>query len=186
MSSPLKGQDYAEAEPDEPAQQIYHTLLSLYLKPQHPHKPQLEPALNLLSKHGSRLPATSTLGLIPDDLPVSALEAYFRGRIRSANSLVNESRIVAGLRKAEQVATAARLTIGDDMPGGQGGKNRHVTITDERHCVVCHKRLDGGRRFGNTVVAALPDNTVVHYACLDAALGRKVDNARAPSWARNS
>ena len=49
---------------------IYHTLLSLYLKPAPPQKPKLVPALGLLSKHGSRLPAASTLGLIPDDLPV--------------------------------------------------------------------------------------------------------------------
>ncbi|KAL3963778.1 hypothetical protein ACCO45_000782 [Purpureocillium lilacinum] len=152
---------------------IYHILLSLYLKPPPPHEPQLEPALDLLSKHGSRLPATSTLGLIPDELPVGALEAYFRGRIRSANSLVNESRIVAGLRKAEFISTAARLHLGDDVDGGQGGRNRHVTITDERHCVVCHKKLGGGMRIGGSVVAVLPDNTVVHYGCLSRATGQR-------------
>ncbi|KAK5988669.1 Vacuolar morphogenesis 6-like protein [Cladobotryum mycophilum] len=164
---------------------IYHTLLSLYLQPPSPHKPNLEPALDLLSKHGGRLPAASTMGLIPNDLPISSLEAYFRGRIRSANSLVNESRIVAGLRKAEGIAVAARLQLGDDVPGGQGGRNRHVTITDERHCVVCHKKLGGGMRVGGSVVAVLTDNTVVHYGCLNRATGYKEGSgARAPSWGR--
>ncbi|RDA83651.1 hypothetical protein CP532_4662 [Ophiocordyceps camponoti-leonardi (nom. inval.)] len=171
---------------EDPAKSIYHTLLSLYLKPPTPHKQQLEPALDLLSKHGSRLPANSTLGLVPDDLPVSALEAYFRGRIRSVTSLVNESRIVAGLRKAEGISVAARLHLGDDAAGAQGGRNRHVTISDERHCVVCHKKLGGAMRIGGSVVAVLPDNTAVHYGCLNRATGQKADRLQAPSWARGS
>ncbi|KAK0386952.1 hypothetical protein NLU13_5265 [Sarocladium strictum] len=172
--------DQEEATPS-----IYHTLLSLYLKPPPPNEPSLEPALDLLSKHGSRLPATSTLSLIPDDLPVHSLESYFRGRIRSANSLVNETRIVAGLRKAEGISIAARLHLGDDAPGKQGGRNRHVTITEERHCVVCHKKLGGGAgRMGGVVVAVLPDNTAVHYGCLSRATGQKKEPARAPSWGR--
>ncbi|KAM4066919.1 SPX domain-containing protein [Hirsutella rhossiliensis] len=170
--------------PEDATKSIYHTLLSLYLKPPRPHKEQLEPALDLLSKHGSRLPATSTMGLIPDDLPVSALEAYFRGGIRSVTSLVNESRVVAGLRKAESISVAARLHLGDDEAGGQGGRNRHVTITDERHCVVCHKKLGGAMRIGGSVVAVLPDNTAVHYGCLSRATGQKSARVRAPSWGK--
>lgn len=140
---------------------IYQTLLSLYLNPPPPHKPNLPPALSLLSKHGSRLPAASTLSLIPDMLPVSDLESYFQGRIRSANSAVNASRIIAGLRQTELVASQALLLLGDGVPGGQGGRNRRVIISDERVCGVCHKRL------GGSVVAALPDNSVVHYGCLN-------------------
>ncbi|KAH6605002.1 hypothetical protein Trco_006709 [Trichoderma cornu-damae] len=192
----FKMKDYVKAEesqapsttpsddPDEAASSVYHTLLSLYLQPPPPHKPNLEPALDLLSKHGSRLPATSTLGLIPNDLPVGSLEAYFRGRIRAANSLVNESRIVAGLRKAEGISVAAELQLGDVKSGGQGGRNRHVIITDERHCVVCHKKLAGGMRMGGSVVAVLTDNTVVHYGCLSRATGSKADGLRKPSWGR--
>ena len=171
-------------DPDEATPSIYHTLLSLYLQPAPPNEPNLGPALDLLSKHGSRLPATSTLGLIPDDLPVKDLESYFRGRIRAVNSLVNESRIIAGLRKSEGISVAARLHLGDDKEGGQGGRNRHVTITDERHCVVCHKKLGGGMRIGGSVVAVLPDNTVVHYGCLGRATGQRSETARAPSWGR--
>jgi hypothetical protein len=169
---------------DDSAPSIYHTLLSLYLQPASPHKKNLDPALDLLSKHGSRLPATSTLGLIPDDLPVKDLESYFRGRIRGVNSLVNQSRIVAGLRKAEGISVAARLHLGDDKAGNQGGRNRHVTITEERHCVVCHKKLGGSMRIGGSVVAVLPDNTVVHYGCLNRVTGQKPEKSKAPSWGR--
>ncbi|KAH8903993.1 hypothetical protein BR93DRAFT_883671 [Coniochaeta sp. PMI_546] len=147
-------------DPDIPQQSIYHTLLSLYLTPPNSQPAQLGPALDLLSKHGSRLPAESTLSLIPDTLQVSQLESYFRGRMRSANSVVNETRIVAGLRKTELVTSQALLLLGDGVPGGQGGRNRRVVIAEERVCGVCHKRL------GGSVVAVLPDNSVVHYGCL--------------------
>ncbi|KAI8625088.1 SPX-domain-containing protein [Xylariaceae sp. FL1651] len=120
--------------PDDPdaTPSIYHTLLSLYLTPPPPHKPNLEPALSLLSRHGSRLPATSTLSLIPDTLPVADLESYFRGRIRAANSVVSETRIVEALRKTQLVNTQALLLLGDGIPGGQGGRNRRVVIGEER------------------------------------------------------
>ncbi|KYK58445.1 AvaB protein [Drechmeria coniospora] len=183
-SSSALPQGTETVESDDPTKSIYHVLLSLYLKPQPPHEPQLGPALDLLSKHGSRLPATSTLGLIPDDLAVGALEDYFRGRIRSANSLVNQSRIEANLRKTESISIAARLHLGDDAANGQGGRNRHVIITDERHCVVCHKKLGGGMRIGGSVVAVLPDNVVVHYGCLGRVTGQKADSLRAPNWGK--
>ncbi|KAI0423695.1 AvaB protein [Xylaria sp. FL1042] len=174
--SPTVDQD----EPDATTS-IYHTLLSLYLTPPPPHKPNLDPALSLLSRHGSRLPATSTLSLIPDTLPVGDLASYFRGRIRAANSVVSETRIVEALRKTQLVNTQAVLLFGDETSGsGQGGRNRRVVIPEERVCGVCHKRL------GNSVVAVLPDNSVVHYGCLGKGQGRSTSRPRvAGSWGRH-
>ncbi|CAK7203257.1 Vacuolar morphoproteinsis protein 6 [Sporothrix eucalyptigena] len=156
---------------------IYHTLLSLYLTPPPPQERQLAPALDLLSRHGSRLPASSTLQLIPDTLPVAELASYFRGRMRAANSVVNESRIEKGLRQTAVLAAQANLLLGRDDGTGMStpsGRNRRVAISEERACGVCHKRL------GGSVVAVLPDNTVVHYGCLNRA-GRDGGN-RAPTW----
>ncbi|KAI5855533.1 SPX-domain-containing protein [Durotheca rogersii] len=118
-------------DPDS-APSIYHMLLSLYLTPPPPNKPNLEPALELLSRHGSRLPAESTLSLIPNDIPIAELESYFRGRIRAANSVISESRIVEGLRKTQLVNAQALLLLGDGIPGGQSGRNRRVVIGEER------------------------------------------------------
>ncbi|KAH7021442.1 vacuolar sorting protein 39 domain 2-domain-containing protein [Microdochium trichocladiopsis] len=172
--------DEDDAKQQDAAQSIYHTLLSLYMAPPAPHKPNLEPALSLLSRHGSRLPATSTVSLIPNDLPVKELESYFRGRIRAANSVVNESRIVEGLRKTQFVNTQALLLLGDGVPGGQGGRNRRVVISEERVCRVCHKRI------GNTVIAVLPDNSAVHYGCLGrSGQQQQVGNRVAGSWGRS-
>ena len=82
--------------------------------------------------------------------------------MRNANSIVNETMVVAGLRKAGLIATQASLLLGDGGVGG-GGRNRRVIINEERVCGVCHKRL------GGSVVAAMPDNSVVHYGCLSRA-----------------
>ncbi|KAK2627557.1 hypothetical protein QTJ16_003523 [Diplocarpon rosae] len=171
---------------DDDVPSIYHTLLSLYLTPPPPHEPNWPPALDLLSKHGSRLPASSTLNLMPTTLPVAELESYFRGRIRAANSIVNETRVVSGLRKSEVVSAQADLLLGDGVPGGKGGRNRRVAVSDERVCGVCHKRL------GRSVIAVLPDNEVVHYGCLSRAGNRPgsggsvgMTGLRAGSWGRS-
>jgi Vam6/Vps39-like protein vacuolar protein sorting-associated protein 39 len=136
-------QRLAPTDADESKPPIYLTLLSLYLTPPHGYKPQIGPALEILAKHGSRLPASSTLNLIPETLPVQELEFYFRGRIRAANSIVNEARIVASLQNVQNIKTKAQLMVGDGLPGGNKGRSRHVTVTEERVCGICHKRLGG-------------------------------------------
>jgi len=184
ISSPLQSRRPSTSEPDGDLPSIYHTLLSLYLTPPQPHEPNWPPALSLLAKHGSRLPAASTLNLIPSTLPVQELESYFQGRIRAANSVVNEARVVAGLRKSEMVSAQATLLLGDGIPGNAGGKNRRVVVTEDRVCGVCHKR------FGSSIVAVLPDNSVVHYGCLNRVRGQQgtakriggMDSLRNSSW----
>jgi hypothetical protein len=183
VSSPIQSRrgSISTSDPDN-IPSIYHTLLSLYLTPPQPHSPNWPPALDLLSKHGSRLPASSTLNLIPATLPVAELESYFQGRIRAANSIVNEARVVAGLRKSEVVSSQAALLLGEGTLGGKGGRNRRVVVSEERVCGVCHKRL------GGSVIAVLPDNEVVHYGCLNRANGRisgGMESLRAGSWGRS-
>jgi len=153
-ASPIQTHRAPTSESDDPPPSIYHTLLSLYLKPPKPNKARWQPALSFLSKHGARLPASSTLDIIPATLPVTELESYFRGRIRAANSIVSESRVVTGLRKTEVVSAQAELLL------GEAGRNRRVLVEEEKVCGVCHKRL------GGSVVAILPENSVVHYGCL--------------------
>ena len=168
-----------DIDPNDAPPSIYHTLLSLYLSPPPPHKPQWGPALNILAKHGARMPASSTLNLIPEILPIKELESYFRGRIRTANTLVNEGRIVAGMRSTLAFSEEAKLRLGDGVRGGNDGRNRRVVITEDRVCGVCHKR------FGGSAIKVMPEyvqlsnpfkqstkltrgdhsNTVVHYGC---------------------
>lgn len=129
-------------EQGEEEDTIYLTLLSLYLSPPHGYEAQNDPAIDLLAKHGSRLPADAALKLIPDKQAVEKLEFYFKGRMRAANSVFNEARIVANLRKARDMQIQAQLAIGESVRGG-GTRARYITVTEERICGVCHKRLGG-------------------------------------------
>ncbi|KAF2668175.1 hypothetical protein BT63DRAFT_414207 [Microthyrium microscopicum] len=149
---PLTGPD--KTNDDTPS--IYHTLLSLYLTPPPPHTPKLEPALDLLSAHGARLPASQTLSLIPQDLKIATLESYFTGRIRTANTVLNSERIVAQLRAVRQAATQEAY---------MGERNKRVVVTEDRLCPVCMKR------FGNSAVRVYPDGKVVHYGCFNRGTG---------------
>ncbi|KAI9695186.1 MAG: Vacuolar morphogenesis protein 6 [Bogoriella megaspora] len=149
------------ARNDVTASSIYHTLLSLYLTPPPPHEPQWQPALGLLSRHGARLPASSVLDLVPASLPIKELEKYFRGRLRSGNSVTSEMRIVKSLRAVEKVKMDAELRVGDGHKSVGGGLNRRVVIREDDHCRVCHKR------FGRSAIRVYPTNEVVHYGCYD-------------------
>lgn len=166
----------APYDPEDAEPSIYHTLLSLYLTPPPPHQPNWPPALDLLSKHGARLPAATTLDLVPPTLPVKELESYFRGRIRNANSVLNEERIVARLRAVEKIEVEAAVLLGDEKVDARGkrvpgGLNRRVVIDEDRHCAVCHKR------FGGSAIRVYPDNSVVHSGCLRGSVGKKATNS---------
>ncbi|KAI9791854.1 MAG: Vacuolar morphogenesis protein 6 [Peltula sp. TS41687] len=138
--------------PEESPKSIYQILLSLYLRPPSPYQPDWDSALNILSKHGSRLPASSTLELMPPSFPIKDLESYFRSRLRTGTAAVNEARVLQGLCASENQRYRAMVLLGDDQPGSNAaGRNRKVVISDERVCRVCHKRL------GRSVISVFPE-----------------------------
>lgn len=142
---------------------IFAILLGLYLNPPANETKRWPQALDLLGKHGARLPASSTLSLMPDDLAVAELNDYFRGRIRHATSALRQNKIVRSLEEVRSVQTERTLRLGADAiveKGGLGGRSRRVVIGEEDHCRVCHKR------FGASAVRVHPDGEVVHYGCV--------------------
>lgn len=151
---------HAEDTSEKP--NIFATLLGLYLNPPPGEEKRWPQALGLLSKHGARLPASSTLNLMPDDLAIQELQDYFRGRIRNATSILREEMIVRSLEGVKRANTERLLLLGPDNLADEKpmGKNRRVRIGPEDHCKVCHKR------FGASAVRVYPDNTVVHYGCI--------------------
>lgn len=142
----------ADAEEEQPS--IYLTLLSLYLTPPHGYQTQYGPALDILAKHGARLPASSALALIPESLPLKELEFYFKGRMRAVTSQYNETRVVSNLHKAESIRMQAQLFVGEGTEG-RSSRARHVTVTEERVCRICHKRL------GGSVIKVFPEYAIL-------------------------
>jgi tetratricopeptide (TPR) repeat protein len=136
-------------DPVDEQASIYHVLLNLYLNPPKDEKALWGPAIELMARHGARLPASSTLEMIPEDLLVTELEFYFRGRMRNATSIMNTSTIVAGLRKVDAVRVQAALLLGDGARSG--GRSRKVRIDEDRVCGVCYKRV------GSSVISVFPE-----------------------------
>ena len=136
-------------DPMDEQPSIYHILLNLYLNPPKGEKAMWGPSIELMARPGPRLPSSSTLEMIPEDLLVKELEFYFRGRMRNANSIMNESMIVSGLRKVEAVRVQAGLLLGEGA--ATGGRDRKVRIDEDRVCGVCYKRL------GGSVISVFPE-----------------------------
>lgn len=158
---PSQRKSTTDPESEQPS--IYHTLLGLYLNPPNGEEKMWGPAIEILARHGARLPASSTLELIPESLLVRDLEFYFRGRIRAANSIVSEGRVVVGLRKVEAVRLQAALLLGAGAAGqmARGGRGRRVRVDEERVCGVCYKRL------GGSVISVFPELVFPRFVCLD-------------------
>jgi Vam6/Vps39-like protein vacuolar protein sorting-associated protein 39 len=159
-----KPHSYALQEQDEASgSDIFAILLGLYLRPPTGEEKRWPQALDLLSRHGARLPASSTLDLMPDTLPIFDLSSYFQGRIRHATSLSRASQMTKNLEGVRRAVTERHLLLGEDKSvdlGIHGGRNRRFRVGEEDHCKVCHKR------FGASAVRVWPDGTVVHYGCV--------------------
>lgn len=173
-----------ESEDTNDTPNVFAILLGLYLRPPAGEEKRWPQALEVLSKHGARLPASSTLDLMPDDLAVQELQNYFRGRIRNATSMLREDMVVKSLESVRRANTERMLLIGpDNNPSGKPmGKNRHVKISEDDHCKVCHKR------FGASAVRVYPDNEVIHYGCINRSGNRKAEGGlggmrRSAGWA---
>lgn len=156
---------FRQVEPEDNASRsnIFATLLGLYLRPPHSEEKRWPQALELLSKHGARLPASSTLDLMPDDLAVQELQDYFRGRIRNATSILREETIVRGLEGVRRANRERTLLLGPDNISDEraSGRNRRVRIGELDHCKVCHKRFQAAG-----AIRVYPDNEVIHYGCI--------------------
>ncbi|KAK5709665.1 Vacuolar morphogenesis protein 6 [Elasticomyces elasticus] len=157
---------------------VFAMLLGLYLRPPTSEEKRWPQALDLLSRHGARLPASSTLDLMPNDLAVSELQDYFLGRIRNATSVLRETAVVKSLTGVQRANTERYWLLGPDElseVGKKAGRNRRVRIGEGDHCKVCHKR------FGASAVRVYPDGSVVHYGCVP---GKKAVEATVGSGRR--
>lgn len=129
---------------------MYLTLLRVYLKPSNQQKPLIEPALDLLAHHGSHINASEVLSILPPSIGVQGLFPFFKKYIRATNKNRNMNLIVKNLLKAEQIQVEEQSMY---------YRSRSVKITDDRMCPQCNKRI------GNSVFAVFPNGVVVHYSC---------------------
>jgi hypothetical protein len=161
----LHEKQFRQFEPENTAEKpnIFAMLLGLYLRPPAEEEKRWPQALDLLSKHGARLPTSSTLELMPDDLAVQQLHDYFLGRVRNATSMLREEAIVRNLEGVRRARAEQLLALGSDLGGGPKpqGRNRRVRIAEDDHCRLCHKRFTAA-----TAIRVYPDGEPIHYGCI--------------------
>ena len=124
----------------------FEILLQLYLSPDNL---QVEEALDLLKRHGPRLPA-DTISQLPSSIPLPRIEAYLTSSLQTTQSEYITSLIESKLRQSRLLAIQSQyLEL----------RNQRVLVTDSKVCAGCHKRL------GLSVIAVFPGNRVTHYGC---------------------
>ncbi|KAF9438235.1 Vam6/Vps39-like protein [Entomortierella beljakovae] len=134
----------------DPSKNVYLMLLKVYLKPPNREKPMLEPALDILTRHGTHIDPAAILGLLPPSTRIDQLFKFFEKSIRESLKTKHMNMVVKNLLKAERLQTQEQLTF---------YRSRRVKITEDRMCPKCNKRI------GNSVFAVFPDGVVVHYSC---------------------
>ncbi|OCF75081.1 hypothetical protein I204_03930 [Kwoniella mangroviensis CBS 8886] len=161
--------DYTAAEtycirvyPSNP--DIFLTLLKIYLRPssiststkfneKEKPEPLLEPALSLVSKHSTSLPASPVLDLLPPLVPIQDVHQFFMRTLRDSHTKKNESKVLKSLIKGRKEELDRMLL---------GLETKRVRVTDQRICPQCHKRL------GQSAIAVhAPRGEVTHLHCKD-------------------
>ncbi|KAG0036291.1 Vam6/Vps39-like protein [Podila clonocystis] len=111
---------------------VYLLLLKVYLKPPNRERPMLEPALDILTRHGSHIDPQAVLSLVPPSTRIDQLFTFFEKSIRESNKAKHMDMIVKNLLKAERLQTQEQLTF---------YRSRRVKITEDRMCPKCNKRI---------------------------------------------
>lgn len=86
-------------------------------------KALLEPALSLISKHSTSLPASPVLDLLPPLVPMQDVRAFFTRTLRERYTRKEEWRIVRGLTKGRK-EEVERVLMGLEV--------KRVRVTDQR------------------------------------------------------
>ncbi|CAI5468716.1 unnamed protein product [Closterium sp. Yama58-4] len=85
------------------------------------------------------------LRLIPE-----SLLPYLEAVLRAGSEQRRNSAVVKNLRRSENLQLREELA---------NGRKRHVSITGDRLCAICRKRI------GGSVFAVYPGGTLVHFVC---------------------
>ncbi|KIR39958.1 hypothetical protein I307_04942 [Cryptococcus deuterogattii 99/473] len=160
-------QDYAAAESYcvkayQSNNNVFLLLLQLYLRPPPPSPSKsksksgsthLPPALSLISKRSTSLPASSVLDLLPPLVSISDVHPFFIKTLREEHRRKLEGRVVRQLGKGRKEEVEGML---------MGLEVKRVRVTDQRICPQCHKRL------GMSAIAVhAPRGEVTHLHCKD-------------------
>jgi tetratricopeptide (TPR) repeat protein len=155
LNDTSKAEEYCrKIQQQDESSPVFLTLLRIYLRPKFEGrlqgKVELEAALGLISRHGSRIDSVATLDLLPPLVKLQAVEQFTSKALRQVEGKRNEQLIL------NQVAKERALQVDESCLRLH---SRRVKVTDTRTCPRCMKRL------GNSVIAVTAHGAVMHYGC---------------------
>lgn len=98
------------------------------------------------------------LDVLPDQLPLSDVVALLSSMLVYDTEQKRNLSVVHHLRRAENLMAREDLVK---------VKQRVVTLTFDRACCICHKRM------GGAVSVAYPNGTLAHYLCYKRSTGQQ-------------
>ncbi|KAA1467551.1 hypothetical protein DENSPDRAFT_832639 [Dentipellis sp. KUC8613] len=140
---------------------VFLTLLRIYLRPLVKTSDNLlQPALELISRHGPRLDSEEALQLLPPLVTAQDIRDFLVEALRAP---VFDTKVVRDISKARNEQVARKLMY---------LQSNRVKVTDGRVCPQCNKRI------GHSVIAVhTPGGEVTHYQCREA-FARKLKELR--------
>ncbi|XP_071441568.1 vam6/Vps39-like protein [Hetaerina americana] len=123
----------------------------LGVQPVKPPKPDVDLALDLLSKNAMKMNPIKALSVLPDEVPLWKVRRFVD---TSLHNVLNERRnaeVLRGLLAAEHIQVKESKLYHE---------SQSIVMTDFNVCPVCKKR------FGNqSAFARYPNGDIVHYSC---------------------
>lgn len=132
-------------------QEVFLTLLRIYLDKSSTASVQLDAALGLIQRHAARIDLRAALELLPASVPLSQIAGFINVNLRDLTRKQHEAKVIREIR------TNRNWQVEETLCKLQ---SRRVKVGESRTCPKCHKRL------GNSVVAVNPvSGAVMHYFC---------------------
>lgn len=132
---------------------LFHSLLSIYLNPEHRGKKTdeyLAPALDLLNAYASEIDPVKAIEIIPPHWSVNILETFLRGALRSSMNKFRTTKMEKSLAKADSIQGAETLyTL----------EKHSLKLVESNYCCVCKKP------FSDLKFARYPNDVITHVEC---------------------
>jgi hypothetical protein len=153
MKEPSRAEEYCEHYyTQKGGSEVFLDLFKVLIEPQtDPDDTELNlnSAVDLLTRHPSKIDVGIALELLPTKTKLSRLEAFFQSIIRDRNQTLRENQVVLNICKTESMrVTAEHYKL----------RNQSVKILPETVCNQCRNRI-------GEAVFVLFEGRVVHYRC---------------------
>lgn len=109
-----------------------------------------EEVARVLSRKQHAVRPLQALEILPGEVPLRSCQQFLFSTLYSASEERRRAMLTKNLRRAEHVASLSKLSC---------AKQRALSVTPERACCICHKRL------GVSAAVAFPDGMLAHFSC---------------------